>query len=97
MLATSAASVEGVPEWTAMVWVEDRMGAISRGLADSVTAIGAQVRLGDKPQIAEGDLISLRLCLERGAPTEERRARVSWVRQTGSVVECGLEWMALAS
>jgi hypothetical protein len=97
MLATSAAGVENVPEWTAMVWVEDRVGTIVRGLADSVTAIGAQVRLGDKPQIAEGDLVSLRLCLERGAATEARRARVSWVRQNGSVVECGLEWIATPS
>jgi hypothetical protein len=98
MLAASAAGLVESPEWIPMVWVEDRVGAIARGLADSVTAIGAQVRLGDEPQIAEGDLVSLRLCLERGAPTEARRARITWVRQTGgSTVECGLEWIVPAS
>jgi hypothetical protein len=97
MLAMSTTTGSEAFEWTPMVWVEDRMGVIARGLADSVTAIGAQIRLGDKPQIVEGDLVSLRICMERGAASVARRARVSWVRQSGSVVECGLEWLVPAA
>jgi hypothetical protein len=93
LAATTVARVEGASDFTAMVWIEDRTGAIARGSADSVTASGASVRLSDRAQLAEGDLVSLRLCLERNAPTVARWARIIWVRPAGNALECGLEWM----
>jgi hypothetical protein len=79
-----------------MVWIEDGEGVIVRGVAESVTASGARVRLAEPPSFAEGAEVALRLCLEPGAPTVAATARVATLRSEGAVTECGLEWTAAA-
>jgi hypothetical protein len=81
---------------SAMVWIEDRTGAIARGLAETVTAGGARVRLAGKPDLAAGDEVALRICFERDAPTVATTARIRSVRTWENAVECELEWTAPA-
>jgi hypothetical protein len=92
MAATLTVGVERPSDFTVMVWIEDGAGAIVRGSAASVTAGGARVRLAERPGFAAGDEVALRLCLERGAPTVARTARVSGVRGDDDTTECDLEW-----
>jgi hypothetical protein len=79
-----------------IVWIEDREGAIARGLADTVTASGAHVRFTGKPDLEVGDEVALRICLERDAPTVATTARIRSVRTVEGAVECELEWTASA-
>ena len=79
-----------------MVWIEDGEGAIARGVAESVTAAGACVRLAERPAFGQGAEVALRLCFERDAPTVAATARVSFLHAEGAAVECGLEWTAPA-
>ena len=96
MLVTTAAGVVPQSDWTVLVWIEDGAGGIARGLAESVTDRGAKVRLSEKPDLEAGDEVALRLCLEKGAPTVARRARISSVQPGGNAFECSLEWVASA-
>jgi PilZ domain len=75
-----------------MVWIEDGVGTIVRGLVDSATAEGAQVRLSEAPPFHTGDEVALRICREPGAPTFGTTARVGWLHAGEDAVECGLEW-----
>jgi len=77
---------------SAFVWIEDRSGAIVRGRADSLTASGARVRLSEPPSLEAGEVVSLRLCVERDAPTVATAARVISVRVGNGAVECSVEW-----
>jgi len=77
-----------------MVWIEDGVGTIVRGLFDSATAEGAHVRLNEAPPFHTGDEVALRICLEPGEPTFGTTARVGWLRADEDSVECGLEWSA---
>lgn len=79
-----------------MVWIEDRTGAIVRGRAESVTASGLRVNLGDGPAFQAGDDVTLRICFRTGAPTIATTARVDWLLPGGGAVECGLVWTASA-
>ena len=74
------------------VWIEDRDGTIVRGVAESVTAGGAHVRLPGDLDLDEGEGVALRICFEPGSPTVAAAARVSWIRNGGGHTECGLEW-----
>jgi hypothetical protein len=73
------------------VWIDDGEGIV-RGVADSVTAGGARVRLAAPPAFREGAGVALRICLAPGRPSVATTARVSWVRRTSGQAECGLEW-----
>jgi hypothetical protein len=77
-----------------MAWIEDGAGMIVRGLVDSATAEGVQVRLQETPPFRTGDEVALRICLEPGAPTFGASARVGWLRAGDEAVQCGLEWSA---
>jgi hypothetical protein len=92
MAATMTVGVERRSDFNALVWIEDATGTIVRGSAESVTDRGLRVRLAEKPGFAAGAVVALRLCLERGAPTVARTARVSWVRGGDESAECALEW-----
>jgi len=93
---TAMNAAEGHSERTVMVWIENREGAIARGVAESVTSSGVCVRLADAPAFEVGHDVSLRICFERGTPTVALGARVRFVRNTTGTPECGLEWTALA-
>lgn len=82
----------GQTDRTAMIWIEDAAGAVTRGLADSMTAEGLHVRLADSPGLHAGDLVSLRICLRREAPIVAARARVSSVESNADEFSCVLEW-----
>jgi hypothetical protein len=75
------------------VWIEDGDGAILRGVADSVTAGGAHVRLAGRPGFESGAGVALRLCFDPEQPIVATTARVSWVRIESGQPECGLEWI----
>jgi hypothetical protein len=96
MPATSVVASEGHTHQEVMVCIEDGEGAIARGVAESVTASGARVRLAEQPGFTQGAEVALRLCFERNAPTVAATARVSFLRAEGALVECGLEWTAPA-
>ncbi len=90
MPATDAIAFEsprGVP-----AWIEDAEGTIVRGVAESVTADGARIRLATDPGFGQGADVSLRLSLDLDSPTVAVAACVSWVRSERGEVECGLEW-----
>lgn len=74
------------------VWIEDRDGSIVRGVAESVTAGGAEVRLTRPPDFGEGAGVALRISFAPGQPTVAATARVSWIRSESGQAECGLEW-----
>jgi hypothetical protein len=76
------------------VWLEDRDGTIVRGVAESVTAGGARVRLPGELDLDEGEGVALRICFEPDSPTVAATARVSWIRSGGGQTECALEWTA---
>jgi hypothetical protein len=88
-VATKRASDRGP-----MVWIEDGASRIARGLADSVTREGLQVRLSEPPAFGQGEEVAVRLAFERGAPTVATTAKVAWVRGAAGQVECGLQWSA---
>jgi hypothetical protein len=94
MPATNVVASEGHTRREVMVWIEDGEGAIARGVAESVTAAGARVRLAERPGFVQGAEVALRLCFERGAPTVAATARVASLQGEGAAVECGLEWTA---
>jgi PilZ domain len=96
-MATRNRAAEPHTDRRAMVWFEDRSGAIARGLADAVTLSGALVRLAEKPGFDTGEELTLRICFERDAPTLATTARVRWLRASEGAVECELEWTAPAS
>jgi hypothetical protein len=85
MPATSVVASEGHTHQEVMVWIEDGEGAIARGVAESVTASGARVRLAEQPGFTQGAEVALRLCFERNAPTVAATARVSFRRCFGRV------------
>jgi hypothetical protein len=74
------------------VWIEDREGRVVRGLADSVTAGGARIRLSAMPGFGQGAGVALRICLDPETPTVAATARVSWVRSESGEPECAVEW-----
>jgi PilZ domain len=80
----------------AMVWIETGDGSIARGRAESVSGSGACVRLDAAPAFDSGAEVSLRMAIDRTAPTVALRARVRFVRQADGAFECGLEWMVSA-
>lgn len=77
---------------TALVWIEDDAGRISRGETDKITSEGLQVRLPDAPGFGQGDEVAVRLSFERGAATVAVTARVVWLRGAAGQVECCVEW-----
>jgi hypothetical protein len=81
----------------AMVWIEDGAGAIVRGHADSLSQKGARLLLPEDPGLTPGRDVSLRLCLDRGAPILTASARVSSVQVEDGVVLCLVEWKAAAA
>ena len=74
------------------VWVEDHDGTIVRGLAETVTAGGARIRLSSMPGFGQGAGVALRICFDPESPTVAATARVSWVRSESGTPECGVEW-----
>jgi hypothetical protein len=74
------------------VWIEDSEGTIVRGVAESVNAGGARVRLVAPPGFDEGAGVALRICFDPELPTVATTARVSWIRSASGQAECGLEW-----
>lgn len=90
MPATDATAFES--PWGAPAWIEDEEGTIVRGVAESVTAEGARIRLAAHPDFGQGAGVSLRLSFDLESPTVAATARVSWVRAEDGEVECGLEW-----
>jgi len=74
------------------VWIEDREGTIVRGVAESVTAGGAHVRLPGQLDLDEGEGVALRICFEPGSPTVAATARVRGIRNGSGQTECDLEW-----
>jgi hypothetical protein len=74
------------------VWIEDGDGTIVRGMAESVTAGGARIRLASEPGFGQGAGVALRLCSDPHSPTVAATARVSWVRSESGEAECGVEW-----
>lgn len=74
------------------VWVEDHDGTIVRGLAETVTAGGARIRLSSMPGFGQGAGVALRICFDPESPTVAATARVSWVRSESEGPECGVEW-----
>ena len=74
------------------VWVEDHDGTIVRGLAETVTAGGARIRLSSIPGFGQGAGVALRICFDPESPTVAATARVSWVRSESGAPECGVEW-----
>ncbi len=71
------------------VWVEDHDGTIVRGLAETVTAGGARIRLSSMPGFGQGAGVALRICFDPESPTVATTARVSWVRGESGTPECG--------
>ena len=92
-MTTSAVTAEGQIDRPVAVWIEDGDGAIVRGVADSVTAGGAHVRLAGAPGFGKGAGVFLRICFDPEQPTVATTARVSWVRTGSGQPECGLEWI----
>lgn len=80
------------PKLTALVWIEDDAGRISRGETDRVTSEGLQVGLSEAPGFGQGDEVAVRLSFERGAATVAVTARVAWLGGAAGQVECRLEW-----
>jgi hypothetical protein len=95
-MAAVKTAAEQHSDRSAMVWIEDETGAITRGLADTLTKSGARVRLAEKPGFDTGDEVALRICFERDAPTVATTARVRRVHAGEDTFECELEWAASA-
>ena len=91
-MVASAGSVFEFPAQSMPAWIEDGNGTIFRGVATSVTAEGARIRLPIDPGFEEGTPVALRLSLDPDRPTIAAVARVVWVRSQGGETECGLEW-----
>jgi hypothetical protein len=85
-----------MPAQSAIVWIEDGTGTITRGHVDSAGRRGACVRLPQRPRVVAGDAVAVRICVEAGAPTVATTARVDAVREKDGVVLCDLEWTAPA-
>jgi hypothetical protein len=88
----AATNVGSGTDRTAMVWIEDRTGAITRGFADAMTAMDLHVRLPHAPAFGPGDVVSLRICVRREAPIVAARARVRTVDSAADASTCVLEW-----
>lgn len=91
-MVASAGSVFDFPAQSMPAWIEDAEGTIFRGVAESVTAEGARIRLPVDPGLEEGTPVALRLSLDPDRPTIAAMARVVWARSEGGETECGLEW-----
>jgi hypothetical protein len=85
-----------MPAQSAMVWIEDGTGTITRGHVDSANDRGACVRLPRRPRVVAGDEVAVRICLEAGADTVATTARIGGVREKEGSVLCDLEWTAPA-
>jgi PilZ domain len=91
-MMASVAVVESPTERPVAVWIEDRDGTIVRGVAESVTERGIQVRLSGPPTFGQGAQVAIRISFDPASPTVATTARVSWVRSEGGEPECGLAW-----
>lgn len=91
-MMASVAAVDSHTDRQVAVWIEDRDGTIVRGVAESVTPSGVDVRLNGPAVFGQGAAVAVRMCFEPGSPTVATTARVSWVRSLGGRTECGLEW-----
>ena len=91
-MVASAGSAFDFPAQSMPAWIEDAEGTIFRGVAESVTAEGARIRLPVDPGLEEGTPVALRLSLDPERPTVAATARVSWLRSEGDSMECGFEW-----
>ena len=92
-MVASAGSVFAFPAQPMPAWIEDAEGTIFRGVAESVTAEGARIRLPVDPGLEEGTPVALRLSLDPERPTVAATARVSFLHSEGGETECGFEWM----
>jgi hypothetical protein len=91
-MMANVAAVDSEVERPVAVWIEDHDGRIVRGVAESVTTSGAQVRLSAPAAFRQGAEVALRISFDPGAPTVATTARVSWVRSEGGTPECALAW-----
>jgi PilZ domain len=74
------------------VWIEQSDGTIVRGLAQTVSARGACVRLAEPHEFRPDEDVTLRICFSSERPTIAASAHVRWARRLGDAVECGLDW-----
>jgi hypothetical protein len=91
-MMANAVAVDSEVERPVAVWIEDCDGKIVRGVAESVTTSGAEVRLSAPAAFRQGAEVALRISFDPGSPTVATTARVSWLRSEGGAPECALAW-----
>jgi hypothetical protein len=74
------------------VWIERGDGTILRGMAETVSARGARVRLPGRHTFLPDEPVLLRICFSPERPTVAASAQVRWARPLGEAVDCELDW-----